>query len=311
MENNQHILFVHIPKTAGTSFRMAAEEYYDPNTIFYDYSLDFIETSPTVIKNIYEENDYYKLYHNILKLERSFLSGHFPVNKYAPLYEMTNVVTFVRHPVEQVLSHYNHHKNIDKYDKGLKTFIQEPRFRNVQSKTLKSNPIETYGFIGLTEEYKSSIKMFNDLYKTKLEYKHINVKSENSLSVDDLDEETLKLIIRSNKADMKFYGDIQKQFTVRKELFDKDLPFTYGFIQRISENKISGIAFQRENGNAIEIDIFAGDRFIDTILAKNLRSGQKNVPRKGYIGFDYQYNLESQIDAKLRAFVHETGQEIK
>lgn len=313
MRNNQHILFIHIPKTAGTSFRVAAEEYYDKNNIFYDYSPQFKETSKCVLEMIYEEQDHYKLYKHISKLDNSFFSGHFHANKYAPLYDTLNVVSFVRNPVEQVLSHYNHHKNFHDYDKDLKSFIKEPRFRNIQSKVLRGKPIELYGFLGLTEEYKTSIKMFNVLYDTKLKYKHINVKRKNSLNVEDLDEDILKLMVRLNEKDIKLYEAVKKQFEVRKELYDKDLLFTYGFIQKITENQISGIVFQNDNDEALEIDVYAGDKYLETVLSKNLRPGQvgKNVPRKGFIGFDYVYKGNNKLHGELKAIVKNTGQEIR
>jgi len=310
MTENKHILFIHIPKTAGTSFRVAAEEYYHKENIFYDYSPHFKETSKCIIEMIYEEQDYYQLYEHISKLDKSFLSGHFSVNKYAPLYDTLNVVSFVRNPIEQVLSHYNHYKNTHKYEKDFNSFIKEPRFQNVQSKNLGGKPISFYGFIGLTEEYELSIDMFNILYDTKLKYKHINVKQKNSLNIEDLDEDTLKYIIRLNEKDIKLYEDVKKQFEVRKELHSKDLPFTHGVIQKITSNQISGIVFQKDSAKTIEINIYAGCQYLETVFAKKLRTGQRNVPRKGFIGFDYVYKDENALKGELHAFVKNTGQEI-
>ena len=312
MEDNQHILFIHIPKTAGTSFRIAAEEYYHKDNILYDYSPHFKETSKSVIEMVYENQDYYKLYEYIRKLDNSFFSGHFHANKYNSLYDTLNVVSFVRNPVEQVLSHYNHHKNFNGYDKDFSSFIKEQRFRNIQSKALGDKPIDFYGFLGLTEEYKMSIEMFNALYDTKLKYKHINVKRKNSLNIEEIDDDILKLVVRLNEKDVELYGAVKKQFEERKKLYKKSLPFTYGFIQKITKKQISGIVFQKESNEAIEIDIYKGNNYLETILAKNLRHGQirHNVPRKGFIGFDYAYNEDDCLSGKLHALVKSTNQKI-
>ena len=85
MTDNDHILFVHIPKTAGTSFRIAAQEYFGKKNTFYDYSSKSDETSKEIIDTVYSAKDPYKFYSMLSKHEHSFLSGHFPVLFYAML----------------------------------------------------------------------------------------------------------------------------------------------------------------------------------------------------------------------------------
>ena len=312
MKNNQHILFIHIPKTAGTSFRVAAEEYYHKDNILYDYSPHFKETSKCVIEMVYENQDYYKLYKYIRKLENSFFSGHFHANKYNSLYDTLNVVSFVRDPVEQVISHYNHFKNNHNYEKSFREFIREQKFRNIQSKTLSGKHIALYGFLGLTEEYNASIDLFNAIYSTKLPYKQINIKKEGSLNREDIDEQTLELIRQLNAQDIEFYDSTKQQFQIRQELYAKNLPFTHAFLQEITEHKISGLAFQKGNDESIEIDIYRGRKYLKTVLSIGFRSGQvrNNVPRKGFIGFSYVSTGNNSLNGKLHAYIKKTGQEI-
>ena len=49
MKKKQHLLFVHIPKTAGTSFRLAAQQFYGENNVFFDYGLESVETSKEIL----------------------------------------------------------------------------------------------------------------------------------------------------------------------------------------------------------------------------------------------------------------------
>ena len=312
MGTANHILFIHIPKTAGTSFRIAAQEYFGKENTFFDYSPHDDNTSKLVRELIYTEKDLYKFYSTVSQGEHSFMSGHFPTARYAALYDTFNVVTFVREPVAQILSHYNHYKNLHGYEKDLRDFVKEVRFRDIQTKNLHQKDLAFYGFIGITEEYNTSIDLFNSIYGTKLEYKHINVKNEDSLHTEDIDKKTIDLIRRLNAKDIALYDTVCQQFEVRKTLYAKNQPFTYGFIQKITEDQISGMAFQRGNDEAVEIDIYAGDKYLETVLAKNLRPGQvrNNVPRKGFIGFDYIYQGDETLDGELYAFIKATGQKI-
>ena len=308
----KHILFIHIPKTAGTSFRVAAEKYFGEDNTFYDYSAKSPETSAEILENVYKKNDPYSLYRSLEQHSQSFLSGHFSANKYAPLYDVLNIVTFLREPVRQVLSHYNHFRNNYGYDKGLLEFAKEERFRNVQSRNLQTIDVRLYGFVGLTEEYNKSIDLFNTLFDTALPHMHMNEKSSNSLSIKDMTEEDVEMIKKLNTQDIELYDTVKRQFKIRKQLFKQKLPFTYGFIQKIDEKRIVGLAFQRENDNPIEIDIYAGKTYLKTVQANKLRPGMvaKNLPRKGYVGFDYRHCGDSDIKGKLHAYVKTTGQEI-
>jgi len=312
MASNKHILFIHTPKTAGTSFRIAAEEYFGKQNTFYDYSPAASETSKEVIMTVYDAKDIYGFYDIFSQREHSFFSGHFPTVKYSALYDTLNVVSFVRDPVEQIVSHYNHLKNHNVYKKDLIDFIKEAKFKNLQSRNLGGKHISFYGFLGLTEEYNVSIDIFNAQYDTKLSYKYKNIKREGSLNTEDISEDIKDLIKQTHAKDIEFYDSVKQQFKVRKELYANNQPFTHGYIQKTTAKQIAGLAFQGESDKAVEIDIYRDEQYLETVLAKNLRPGHlgKNIPRKGFIGFDYLDKGDSVLSGELHALVKATGQEI-
>ncbi len=309
---NRHILFVHIPKTAGTSFRIAAYEYFGKEKTFFDYTPSSRETSEVILEHTYKNSDLYSLYKAISKIDKTFLSGHFNMGKYAPLYDALNIISFVREPVHQVLSHYNHFKNHYGYSMGLNEFIKEPRFRNIQSKTLNYLDISLFGFVGLTEEYNTSIDIINNIYDMELKHKYVNIKKEGSIDLGDIDKLLYDDIIKLNIEDVNFYKSVKKQFKVRQELYSKKLPFTYGKVQKNENNIIYGIACQNKTENAIAIDIYRDTIYLKTIYANKYRPGMKlkNLPRRGYVGFEYECDSKIILNGRLRAFVKETGQEI-
>jgi len=308
---NKHILFVHIPKTAGTSFRKAAQEYFSEENTFFDYSPKSSETSKLILKEIYEHNDPYMFHRSVMQYHNSFLSGHFPLSKYAHIYNAKDIVSFVRSPVAQVLSHYNHYKNYNDYKKDLESFIEDPRFRNIQSRMLNHMHISLCGFIGLTEEYNTSIDIFNNLFDIKLQHKFMNTKREGSIDIDDISPEIIDRITELNADDMNLYQNVKKKFKIHEEMYKKELPFTYGMVQVNNKKTIRGVAYQVDSDKTLKIDIYHKDYYLTTVSTTELRPGLigRNVPRKGYVGFGYQHN-NRHFDGKLRAIVKETGQEL-
>ena len=52
------LLFVHIPKTAGTSFRKAYSSLIPAHKTYCDYGEESVETSPVIQKWIIEKGDF-------------------------------------------------------------------------------------------------------------------------------------------------------------------------------------------------------------------------------------------------------------
>jgi hypothetical protein len=307
-----HLLFIHIPKTAGTSFRFSAQEFFGKKRTFFDYSPTSVETSQIILDEIYKKKDPYAFYGDCEKEKYSFLSGHFPTEKYAPLYQSVNIISFVREPVARVLSHYAHFCLYHGYTKPLDDFIQEEKFQNVQAKNLAGRDLSLYGFLGITEEYDDSLDLFEKQYGIRFKRRKLNVRKKKINELVYPKKEIVEKIKELNKLDLALYEKVKIQLETRKQLYKSGQRFTYGFIQILNEREIRGVAFQRESDKALEIDIYMGKIFLETISACKLRSGlvSKNVPRKGYVGFDYQLPKTLKSEGKLRAFVKETNQEI-
>ena len=56
---NYPLFFIHISKTAGSSFRVAAERYFGKEHVFYDYGPKANETNPDIRTLDYEKRDRY------------------------------------------------------------------------------------------------------------------------------------------------------------------------------------------------------------------------------------------------------------
>ena len=307
-----HLLFIHIPKTAGTSFRFSAQEFFGKKRTFFDYSPTSIETSQIILDKIYQNKDPYSFYSHFLKEKRSLLSGHFPTEKYAALYDTVNIVSFVREPIARVLSHYAHYSLYNGYTKKLDDFIEEKRFQNVQARNLAGRDLSLYGFLGITESYDDSLDLFEKQYGIRLKKRKLNVRKKKINELAYPEKEIVEKIKELNKLDLALYEKVKMQLETRKWLHESGQAFSYGYIQKHTKREIRGVAFQREDDKALEINIYIDDRFLETVIASKLRLGLvvKNVPRKGYVGFDYELPKTLKVEGRLRAYVKESNQEI-
>jgi len=76
------ILFTHIPKTAGTSFRHAAEESNQITHVLSDYGKDNPTNTPGLNKAIYHSREGPSIEHVIGGFDDFILVGHFPTARY-------------------------------------------------------------------------------------------------------------------------------------------------------------------------------------------------------------------------------------
>ena len=136
------ILSSHIPKTAGRSFLVSLIRIFGDENVLRDYG------------NLQPEKD------GLRKIEENHrcIHGHFSINKYKDHIQDCEWVTWIRNPVERVISSYCYWEREKAGHDGyphidIEDFIAMPDAGNLQSRMLRGLNIEDFLFIGISEYY--------------------------------------------------------------------------------------------------------------------------------------------------------------
>ncbi|HZT83314.1 MAG TPA: hypothetical protein VFA26_23995 [Gemmataceae bacterium] len=149
------LLSIHIPKCGGTSFRRVLGRLFGPR-LALDYASPFADSPPAAVP-----------------ADTSCIHGHFRAGKYAALFPGARLVTWVRHPVSRVASHYAYFRRHPElgaanpvcravHERGLSLvdFARLDSMCDRMSWFLQGRRVEDFAFIGIVEEYEQSLARF-------------------------------------------------------------------------------------------------------------------------------------------------------
>ncbi|MFC7052454.1 sulfotransferase family 2 domain-containing protein [Hansschlegelia quercus] len=204
------IFSVHIPKTAGTSFRNALKERYGDRLALY-----------------YGPND--PATHPLLKVSRRALADQVPALESAGIEVLhghytldtvkdavddpsRQVITWLRDPIDRLVSHYSFIKERPTkwaFDKEIKSgalplvsFARKRRIRNMATRYLGGYALEDLAFVGVTERFELGLAMLFGEEAPVLSRRY-NAVSE----LVDVSPRTRQKLYALNIADIRLYGE--------------------------------------------------------------------------------------------------------
>ena len=233
-------VFAHISKTAGMSFRLGADQYFGEKMVCRDYGPKAPETSDEVKEWIYKGNNFWGFAKVFREKGHRYLAGHFPANKYAPLFGVEHMITFLRDPVQRVISEYNHFVRFHGYTDDFQTFYRAPRFINRQLKALHGIAWASLGFIGLTEKYEDSLRLLICKYELTIPLLAANMSKASIIDVHTLSASDEENIRRLNAGELAVYRQVCEHFKQRSALAELGHPFVRGMIGGVSHAAVVG-----------------------------------------------------------------------
>ncbi len=217
------LIFVHIPKTAGTSFKRLLGQVYSPSeTIMIDSVGWFrdMKLSPAANRNGLPGSQQIQPSSKV-----KFLVGHFNADSFYDLYPEADYITWVRDPIQRLMSNYNYYLRAGQYYGELNdkkrsydiidfyTYSTHKQNINLMCQQINT-PLSSFKFIGIVEKYDEEIERFKKIMKLNItndgNYANINPEKgtprEDYQINNDLKEKLMKL----HANDYKLYNDCLK-----------------------------------------------------------------------------------------------------
>lgn len=213
------IVSVHIPKTAGSSFREGLERHLGERLLadygdrpLSDSISDRWRRLKTRIEVRYRAHD--------LAARYAAVHGHFIATKYLPLGDRAAFCAFFRNPVERLLSQYRfwlrtpdpQNKMWVQFDALRMTPAQLaslPRQGKLYRLFTGALPMERFAFIGITEEYETSLRLFRAIFGIDIPSRRVNV---NKHVPNDISASQLTGVKIAQQANFLIYEAARRRF---------------------------------------------------------------------------------------------------
>lgn len=301
------INFIHIPKTAGTSFRLAAEQVFGARRIAYDYNAKADQTTDTVRRHIYTGvADVWALGAACREAGTFMIGGHFRANKYAPLCGINNSITFLRDPVQRLVSEWRHFVRHNGYKDSFQAFYNLPRMQNRMTKIMAGAPLEALGFVGLTERYNDGLTMLDQRLCVQIPRRVDNVGDTGA--GHQVSDEDLRLVQALNQEDLHLYDQAAGLFEQRLEAFRRGELWVHGRVTEARLRKIAGWAWHDSGDRPVGVTLKINGSVVAETEAAAFSPGLVRwaPPRGGFVGFEFAGRYHP--GDTLECLVSKTGQ---
>lgn len=196
------LVSVHIPKCGGISFEHVLRGIYGSRRLWLNYG----GAAGRVRREMIPANT-------------RCIHGHFPSDTFDGIFPDAVLVTWLRHPVERVVSNYYHFlrhpepenpcwRALSERGLSLEAFAELEPMRNEAASFLAGKPLAAFAFVGVTERYPESLQAFGAAFGLPVPSTppHENGNPDRSAGGYRLSEKTYEHILNLNLGDLNAYN---------------------------------------------------------------------------------------------------------
>jgi len=167
------LLSIHVPKAAGNSFRESLMRTFG-DRFLKDYGDWAGFDVPEAVERRKAREAEARAKRDELLAKYDVIHGHFIADKYKGLFPVEQFVAFFRDPYQQAIAHYYFIKRnpqrehpesriLHEANMSLMDYLEWDAFRNHQSQFMGSLAIEDLAFVGLSDKYPLSMRLFKEI----------------------------------------------------------------------------------------------------------------------------------------------------
>lgn len=210
------IVSVHLPKTAGSSFMSVLKEHFgEALKIDNDdrplHATRWARRGSALRQALFIREQLEGI---------GCVHGHFlPIKYYGALGQKTTYVTWLRHPVERLISHYDYwyasfdpdtaqplHKKVVLQKWSLEAFCLSPELRNIYDEFLWFMPLKRFDFVGITEHFDEDLQRFCSKH-LRIEYASRRENHGEKLDRSVMDDALRARVEQYHTRDMELYRE--------------------------------------------------------------------------------------------------------
>lgn len=289
------LVFLHVPKTGGSAVRTALVRACRNRRVLFDYGAEEKQTTPALREALYGDGRTaggLSLRRQLDDRRGLLLIGHFHAQKYWDAFHPDSFVTFLRDPIDRLISEYNHY--VERYgaDLELEAFIETRRFsRHVTDLFRGVDPAE-FGFVGFTETFEDDLRALSQRLGRPL----VGVR-ENEGAYDPAvrekasDPDFRRRVRRFVSADHDLYRRLRNRYDKLRARRLAGLAEASGYRGRVKlapGGRLVGYVVHRDVEAILEVEVFDGDRLLARVRADRFRPWLKASGRcrSGVAGFE-------------------------
>ena len=212
-------------------------------------------------------------------------------------------ISFVRDPIDRVISEYKYLSRTHALDRSLEEFYRAPEETNKQYRMIGQVPWQAFHLVGTLSQYTQCLDVLSESRGLTLSENAVNIAP---LKTSDTGNETVRADIRKwNERDCSFVEDVEKYLQKRLQAYQEGKAFCFHDFGFIPDRHIIGWAFYSESDQPVTLELYADGKVVADIKGCEHRAELQvlKTPRAGHSGFRFelqQYTSASHIELKAR-----------
>ena len=306
------VLFVHIPKTAGTSMRNMLSAALPDAVRIFDYGTDTARLVPTPLtgpavpegtanaaalpgttidayaSNIQTPEKIAAIRGEAPRAQQFLVSSHKHLRHWSGAFHPASVVTFLRDPVDRVVSAYRMHIRDGKFSGSLAEFYESADQINVQCRQLSGTDLSSLGFVGLFEFMPDMLKALSRHLGVGLATRHDN--GVRRFLSGGIDAASRSRILALNEDDLRLYNHIKENLDYftnhRGRPPSISCTLARGKVYGMEDGTLRGWALAHDPNQLATIEVRVGGQTVRRCYADQFVPWLKKVTPHGVGGFE-------------------------